>query len=205
MIASDGLDSNFEGEQDSTSKRERRGLEPNGLRVSHLGGRHLNRGDWGLVVRCGWFWWLSAPATVIATALVLEFRAPDEIVIPFLEIALPTTCWTRRWLGWNCPGCGLTRSFVQAAHGDVSGAMAVHPMGTIVFGLLLLQLPLRIIQGWRFFANRRNGTTNPTDRNTAFVEFFSSGRFSIRFFAAATAVSFLWWCWNLALGWHTSG
>lgn len=42
-------------------------------------------------------------------------------------------CWSQQLLGRACPGCGLTRSFVAIAAGQLSHAMAYNPMGLPLF------------------------------------------------------------------------
>jgi hypothetical protein len=49
-------------------------------------------------------------------------------------------------LGVECPGCGLTRSFSAAAHGDVIQAFHFNGMGPALFLLCLLQPPYRIAE-----------------------------------------------------------
>ncbi|MGH9456563.1 MAG: DUF2752 domain-containing protein [Thermoanaerobaculia bacterium] len=45
-------------------------------------------------------------------------------------------CWSRLVLGRPCPGCGLTRSFVAAARGDIPRASAWNPAGPPLFALV---------------------------------------------------------------------
>lgn len=47
----------------------------------------------------------------------------------------PTLCAVRAVTGVPCPGCGLTRSFVAAAHGDLGAAFAFHPFGPVLLAL----------------------------------------------------------------------
>jgi len=37
-------------------------------------------------------------------------------------------CPTRTWLHVPCPGCGATRAIFMALHGDLHGAMHMHPL-----------------------------------------------------------------------------
>ena len=75
--------------------------------------------------------------------------------IPFtgIQVYLPEMCMSRRVLGVSCPGCGLTRSFVAAAHGDLAAAVRWNPMGPVLFLVVLFQIPYRAVNYlglWRF-------------------------------------------------------
>ena len=52
-----------------------------------------------------------------------------------------TMCVSRGLFGLECPGCGLTRSFVALAGGEFSRAVAFNPLGPVLFaaaaGLLI--------------------------------------------------------------------
>ena len=41
----------------------------------------------------------------------------------------PILCPFRLATGLPCPGCGLTRSWIALAHGDVRGSLGEHPFG----------------------------------------------------------------------------
>ena len=56
---------------------------------------------------------------------------------------LPGMCLSRSIAHIDCPGCGITRSFVATAHGDLALAFALHRLGPPLFLLILLQIPLR--------------------------------------------------------------
>lgn len=49
----------------------------------------------------------------------------------------PVLCPFRAMTGLPCPGCGLTRSWVQLVHGDPAASMAAHPFGPVLAGLVL--------------------------------------------------------------------
>lgn len=55
----------------------------------------------------------------------------------------------RRMTGLDCPGCGLTRSFVSLAHGQWAAAWSYHPAGPLLFAVVAFQLPWRAAQLWR--------------------------------------------------------
>ena len=84
---------------------------------------------------------------IIASAL-LEVDG-TRVVLPGTEIALPGICWFRRLLDMNCPGCGLTRSFISLAHGSWSAAWHFNAAGPLLFALVVSQIPYQSCQLWR--------------------------------------------------------
>lgn len=92
---------------------------------------------------------LSVSFVVTTLSFVLVTDGPTDVVIPWLNLALPSTCNMQNMLGLDCPGCGLTRSFVSLAHGDISASLAFNPAGILMFGVVLFQIPYRIAQLWR--------------------------------------------------------
>ena len=73
----------------------------------------------------------------------------------------PTLCVVHRATGVPCPGCGLTRSFVATAHGDLGGALGFHAFGPLLFvvcGLSLLAL------AWWGVSGRRPVSRHAFDR-----------------------------------------
>jgi hypothetical protein len=73
----------------------------------------------------------------------------ERVVVPLIEFALPTTCWSRRWFDVACPGCGLTRGMVAAMHGDFAAAWAHNPAVFAVIATLVYQIGFRSVQIWR--------------------------------------------------------
>lgn len=131
----------------------------------------------------GWLLWLVVSVGILATAAALEFRQPRTLIVPLAGLHLPQMCSTERMFGINCPGCGLTRSFVLAADGQMAMAFAIHPVGTIAFILLGLQIPLRLWQGWRAFAG------HPPMR---------TGHIELAIAAMLIGAAFLWWTAKVA-------
>ena len=72
-------------------------------------------------------------------------------------LRLPPLCPTKVVLDIDCPGCGLTRSFVATAHGELRAAWGFHRFGPIFFAIVALQVPYRgarLVMWWR---RRRRG------------------------------------------------
>lgn len=55
--------------------------------------------------------------------------APPEL----LNIKLPPSCLSEQLFGSECPGCGLTRSFVLFTHGHFKEAWKIHRLGPLIY------------------------------------------------------------------------
>jgi hypothetical protein len=84
-------------------------------------------------------------AAVIAAAFCLQVL-PDGDRVSIREASeakLPPLCISRYLLGLKCPGCGLTRSFIHLAHGDVAASVRAHRVGWLLFAVIAAQIPYR--------------------------------------------------------------
>lgn len=70
-------------------------------------------------------------AAQLAGAAVLVPRG-DGLALPDGR-PLGAACLSHTLLGVDCPLCGMTRSFVAIAHGQLDRALAFHPGGPILF------------------------------------------------------------------------
>lgn len=76
----------------------------------------------------------------LAVAVLLPPVAPgDPGGLAVAGHRLPELCSLKRTTGVPCPGCGLTRSWVSAVHGDLGGSLAHHPLGWMVLLYALAQ------------------------------------------------------------------
>lgn len=62
--------------------------------------------------------------SLVALAVTLFVRLPG---VP--------TCAFKLWTGYPCPGCGMTRSVLRLARGDVLESIRFHPLGLVVAAL----------------------------------------------------------------------
>jgi hypothetical protein len=70
----------------------------------------------------------------IGLAGLRAFLGWNDLAPPRIEL-----CWSKLLLGRPCPGCGLTRSFLALAGGDLPGAAAFNPLGPPLFlGFVLI-------------------------------------------------------------------
>ncbi len=92
-----------------------------------------------LIICCG----------IIAAALIIT---PAKTEISYLKIGsipLPDTCIFHNLTGLPCPGCGLSRSIVAAAHGEIINSFSHHRLGLLTLVYILLQFVFRL--GWILF------------------------------------------------------
>ena len=92
---------------------------------------------------------LGIAVGVLLLSFVLQVGDPEKVVVPLIQMPLPEACTYKRVLGQDCPGCGLTRCFISAAHGQWHQAWRFNPAGLYVFALIVAQIPYRVVQLWR--------------------------------------------------------
>lgn len=82
---------------------------------------------------------------LLAVAGCLRIEGSEQVRVPGWG-SLPTICSLRRVVGMPCPGCGLTRSFISLAHGRIGAAWNYNPVGLLLFALVAIQIPYRLLQ-----------------------------------------------------------
>jgi hypothetical protein len=92
-----------------------------------------------------WFMLVLA-IVVIAAAFILRFGQGSGLRLPWTGVTLPPLCTSRLLFGIECPGCGLTRSFVALASGDFAGAWHYNRVGWLLALAVMAQIPYRV---WR--------------------------------------------------------
>ncbi len=89
---------------------------------------------------------LAAACGVIALSFVLIVRSDDHAAFALLpNLPIPSTCPSQTIFGVDCPGCGLTRSFIFLAHGDWHAAYLRNRMGWLLAAAVVLQIPYRLV------------------------------------------------------------
>jgi preprotein translocase subunit SecG len=87
---------------------------------------------------------LSICSVILIGALLLSPAESGEGHLTIGSITLPDTCTFKNLTGLPCPGCGLTRSLVAAAHGDLRDSFHHHRLGLLTLLYVLLQFVFRI-------------------------------------------------------------
>jgi hypothetical protein len=78
---------------------------------------------------------------MVLAALLL---VPSGDAVSLGRFTVPNVCTLRQLTGVPCPGCGLTRSVVSAAHGDWRASYGYHRLGPFILLYLLTQILYRI-------------------------------------------------------------
>lgn len=98
---------------------------------------------------------LSLCVVVLSLAATLEVTPAKVDQVTLGGWTLPELCQSKRLLRIDCPGCGLTRSFIYMAHGDVPAAFKMHPVGALLFVGTILAVPFLAINAvWIYRGNR---------------------------------------------------
>jgi hypothetical protein len=100
---------------------------------------------------------LTVAMIVVVFSFALQVRSDERVELRFLPgYPLPQSCLSRQWFNVNCPGCGLTRSFIYLAQGNWQRSLSQHRIGWLLAIAVLAQFP------YRWFALRNNSqSTSP--------------------------------------------
>ncbi len=71
--------------------------------------------------------WAASGLTALFGLVVFHF-------LEFSQEANNSLCFSRRFLHFSCPGCGLTRAFGALAHFELKAAFVYHPLGPVFLG-----------------------------------------------------------------------
>ena len=82
--------------------------------------------------------------SIVFLSFVLSPGTSQDDRVELFGIKIPVLCPHRAIFNKPCAGCGLTRSFVNFAHGNIDVAYNYHKIGIPLFLLVFLQIPIRI-------------------------------------------------------------
>lgn len=77
---------------------------------------------------------------IALTAIAAAFLAA---AVPKETLARTPLCWSQAWLGRECAGCGLTRSFAAIGRGRLAEANWFNPMGPLLFAWAVAVVAVR--------------------------------------------------------------
>ena len=81
-------------------------------------------------------------AGAITAALVVYPGNGEQMMI--FGLPFGSECTFKAEQGYGCPGCGMTRSWVYSARGQIMRAMTYNPAGSTLFLWLALGLPMGV-------------------------------------------------------------
>lgn len=93
-----------------------------------------------------WHWQvLVLSVAIILLSFQLKILPAGRVALRILpDHPLPETCFSKVWFSTECPGCGLTRSFICLAQGRWADSFQLNRLGWILAIGILLQIPYRI-------------------------------------------------------------
>ena len=83
---------------------------------------------------------------ILLLSFLMNLEGHAGVAISLGGQTLPSLCTFRNLTGWDCPGCGMTRSFISLAHGQWYESLNYHPLGWLMFGMVAFQIPFRGVQ-----------------------------------------------------------
>ena len=87
---------------------------------------------------------LCVASVAVVLALLLEVLPNQRVAFRgWLEYPLPHLCASRSVFNAECPGCGLTRSFIYFFRGDLQTSLGLHRLGWLLALATVGQLPYR--------------------------------------------------------------
>jgi hypothetical protein len=95
--------------------------------------------------------YVSVAALCLALLLEVSPNGVQVVFRGFTDYPLPETCGAKILFDCECPGCGLTRSFVWAGRGEWARSIRANRVGLIVLLACAAQIPYRWarIRAWR--------------------------------------------------------
>ena len=85
-------------------------------------------------------------AVLIGLSFFFVLEGNTGVRIPGMPTAMPETCNAKRMFGIDCPGCGLTRSFISMSSGRFQKAIRFNPSGPLSYLFVLIQIPWHLFQ-----------------------------------------------------------
>ena len=88
---------------------------------------------------------LGLSLVVVSLAFVMQTGVDGRVhFVGLSRFPLPELCGSRLLYGVTCPGCGLTRSVIALADGDLAASLRYHRIGWLMALAILLQVPYRV-------------------------------------------------------------
>jgi len=107
--------------------------------------------------------WIAIAIILVAFVRASRFESPRSVYLPLATEALPDLCTFRNLFAIDCPGCGMTRSFILTSRFRLADAWTMNPAGTLAFASIVLSIPWRITQWIMLTRGRPIQSTAPLE------------------------------------------
>ncbi len=97
------------------------------------GQKQVSSKTWRLI-----FWGSSLPALLAASFLYFPHVHSGPVLCPMALL-----------LGMPCPGCGITRAFGHATHGQFREAFGYHPLWPFLLGYFTFLWIYQLVETWK--------------------------------------------------------
>lgn len=86
-------------------------------------------------------------AVACALMVLLPFfftYSPATNDVKISKVSLPAMCLSRACFNTDCPGCGLTRSFISLTQGKLDASLRLHRLAPLLYCFFLFQIMFRL-------------------------------------------------------------
>ena len=108
-----------------------------------------NFGSYQQVDKIGHLIFLSFASLIILLSFLMSTDGKQAVFLPGFSSPLPDSCSSRRLLGVDCPGCGLTRAFICISHGQLNEVWKFNHASFVIYLFVAIQIPWHTLQIWR--------------------------------------------------------
>lgn len=97
---------------------------------------------------CDWIAgvWMVGSFLCVTLAAFMQVGDNRRVYLPGVAEPVPELCAAYTRFGIDCPGCGLTRTFIYMAHGQLLNAWQTNPVAILVFLFACMQIPMGVAQ-----------------------------------------------------------
>ena len=112
---------------------------------------HAQRSDWGVMAAATSFHgiMLLGSAIIMLLSFLMTTNDSNQVFLPGVSVAMPESCVTKMYFGFDCPGCGMTRAFIRISSGQFTKALQLNSASFVVYLFFAIQIPWHAMQLFR--------------------------------------------------------
>jgi hypothetical protein len=89
---------------------------------------------------------LTGSVIIMLLSFVMKTNDSNQVFLPGLSMAMPQSCVTKMYWGFDCPGCGMTRAFIRISEGQFTKARQLNAASFVVYLFVAVQIPWHAMQ-----------------------------------------------------------